>query len=99
MAARIVRRSFASPFVVTLAAALPMSACYVQPGPRTGASGTQSTAGHKTNHSNPPRPKPTGQQVPDQHPAEHSTTTAGHEQTPAGTGTVVANPPRPAPAP
>ncbi|MBA3453711.1 MAG: hypothetical protein H0T42_11520 [Deltaproteobacteria bacterium] len=98
MAARIVRRSFASPFVVTLAAALPMSACYVQPGPRTSGSGTQSTAVHgKTKHSNPPRP--TGQQVPHEQTPDHSTTNAGIEQTPAGTGTVVANPPRPAPVP
>jgi len=43
MAARSVRRAFASPFVVTLAAALPAAAaCYVQPasgpqGPRGGA--------------------------------------------------------------
>lgn len=52
MAARTVRRSFASPFVVTLAAALPMAACYVQPGPpRSGGSQqvpNQQTPDHST---------------------------------------------------
>jgi len=80
MAARSVRRSFASPFVVTLAAAaLPAAACYVQPGPRTAGNGAQVT----------------GDQVPNQQTPDHSTTTAGAEQAPPSTTTVISNPPRP----
>jgi len=87
MAARSVRRSFASPFVVTLAAALPAASCYVQPasgpqGPQTGAqtTGPTGTGGSPTD-------------TPD-----HATTTAGVEQAPAAGTTVIANPPRPTPA-
>ena len=105
MAARSVRRSFASPFVVTLAAALP-TACYVQPGPPVRSSGgggggspQVTTDENAPNHTNPPRP--TGETVPNQQTPDHSTTNAGAEQAPAGGGktVVIANPPRPAPAP
>ena len=51
MAARVVRRSFASPFVVTLAAALPAAACYVQPAPRTGGNGAQAPVQQPSDHS------------------------------------------------
>lgn len=101
MAARSVRRSFASPFVITLAAALPAAACYVQPGPqRSGGSGTHATGGGQSTgtpdepgHVNPPRPK--------QPPMENMPgTNAGAEQAPpAGNTTVIANPPRPGPVP
>lgn len=86
MAARIVRRSFASPFVITLAAAVPAAACYVQPGPqRSGGNGAQVTG--------------TGEQVPVQQPPDHNSTNAGVEQQPVGNTTAISNPPRPAPAP
>ena len=97
MAARIVRRSFASPFVVTLAAALPVAACYVQPGPRTAGNGAQVTGSEPEAHGNPPRP--TGDQVPNQQTPDHSTTTAGVEQAKPSNTTVISNPPRPLPAP
>ena len=97
MAARSVRRSFASPFVVTLAAALPAAACYVQPAPsRSGGGGAQVTDDeHAPNHTN--RPRPTGDQLPNTGAPDHSTTNAGVEQAPAGNTTVIANPPRPVP--
>lgn len=85
MSARTPRRSFASPFVVTLAAALPVAACYVQPGPpvRNAPNYTSS-------------PQQPGEQAPNTPTPDHSTTTAGVEQAPTTT-TVIANPPRPAP--
>lgn len=100
MAVRTVRRSFASPFVVTLAAAaLPAAACYVQPGPArspntggqhaTGSTGTGTT--DEPAHTNPPRPV--------QPPMENLPTTAGVEQASPSNTTVVSNPPRPLPAP
>lgn len=95
MAARVVRRSFASPFVVTLAAALPAAACYVQPAPRSGGNGSQVAQGEPQPHGNP-RP---GDRVANPQTPDHSTTNGGVEQAPRPTGTVVSNPPRPMPAP
>ncbi len=97
MSARVVRRSFASPFVVTLVAALPAAACYVQPNPRTGGNGAQVTESE-------PRPNgnssgPTGDQVANPQPGDHSTTNAGAEQAPPPNTTVISNPPRPAVSP
>lgn len=102
MSARIVRRSFASPFVVTLAAALPAAACYVQPAPTrpanttstTGTASEHGTAGtDEPGHTNPPRPQqPPMTNMP-------NTTNAGVEQAANPNTTVISNPPRPAPAP
>jgi hypothetical protein len=68
MAARSPRRSFASPFVVTLAASLPVAACYVQTRtpPPTHARGDspppQAQPDLPTHTENPPRPvQPTEQ--------------------------------------
>ncbi|MDB4961591.1 MAG: hypothetical protein JWP01_1590 [Myxococcales bacterium] len=71
MAARSPRRSFASPFVVTLAASLPVAGCYVQT--RTPAPAPTHTRGDGPapqeqavlTHSNPPRPSQ-GEEQPSQ---------------------------------
>jgi hypothetical protein len=87
MSARAPRRSFATPFVVTVAAALPATACYVETRPAPQAPADQ-TARPMTNVGT------TG-------PA--STSNAGVQPDPAPPPapppTVVANPPRPTTAP
>ncbi len=109
MSARLVRRTFASPFVITLAAAaIPAAACYVAPGPVPPRTNDQRTGGTEPSHDedapghvNPPRP--TGGDPAANMPApDHGSTTAGAEQAPPATGAkpvVIANPPRPTPAP
>lgn len=84
MAVRTVRRSFASPFVVTLAAALPAAACYVQPAssrPPTTAGERSAGTPDEPAHANPPRPK----QPPMENMPTGSTTNAGVEQSPRPT--------------
>lgn len=104
MSARLVRRTFASPFVVTLAAAaIPAAACYVQPspGPQAPRGGTTTQgADHDEDapgHVNPPRPT-SGDPAANMPAGDPKTTTAGAEQAPprAPAPVVIANPPRPA---
>ena len=85
MAARTPRRSFATPFVVTLAAA---PACYVQSAPPqqaqpqpVQAQPAQQPDNHPVVVANPPRPQPEPQTPP---PEDHPP--------------VIVNPPRPQPA-
>jgi len=111
MSARLVRRTFASPFVVTLAAAaIPTAACYVQPAPGAQAprstdhrdgSTRQTTDENAPNHTNPPRPT-TGDPAGTMPAPDHGATNAGVERAPPATGgkvVVIANPPRPVAAP
>ena len=69
MAARMPRRTFATPFVVTLAAA---PACYVQsapqPQPQPVVEQSQPTDSHPVVVSNPPRPQPDPQPAPSDPP-------------------------------
>lgn len=84
MAARSPRRSFASPFVVTLAAAVPVTACVVQSRP-----GTRSSTDSMGNPS-------TGQVSTTTTPPNATGGTATGPAAPGpGDTTVVANPPRP----
>jgi hypothetical protein len=80
MAARTPRRSFATPFVVTLAAA---PACYVQSAPPPAEPVPQQQAAPATVVANPPRPQPTPAVTNPPRPVEPPATT------------VVTNPPRP----
>jgi len=109
MSARLVRRTFASPFVVTLAAAaIPAAACYVQPapGPQAPRTSDHRTGGTAPNHDedapghvNPPRPT-SGDPAANMPAPDHGATNAGAEQAPPASGpkpVVIANPPRPQP--
>jgi hypothetical protein len=83
MAARTPRRSFATPFVITLAA---VPACYVQPSappPQPQAEPAQPPDSHPVVVTNPPRPQPEPATPPPQDPPNPS---------------VIHNPPRPQPA-
>lgn len=95
MAARAPRRSFASPFVLTLAASLPAAACYVQsqPGPRGGTPARDHTAGPT------PVRDHTSQPGDGARPPDHATTTAGAQPAPSPPVTTISNPPAPQPAP
>lgn len=106
MSARSIRRTFASPFVVTLAAAA-LPACYVQSRPATSqpaqppplasqpTEGTHTTHDHGTHTTPPPLAgSPSQPGTPTTPPPVHSTSNGGVH--PAGSTTVVvSNPPRP----
>lgn len=100
MSARSPRRSFATPFVVTLATAAPLAACHVQAGTRTTA-GPVATApasppprtGEIT-PTNPPRPQP-DREAPVSPRPPVATTGNGGVTTGPTTTPVIANPPRP----
>lgn len=88
MAARAPRRTFATPFVVTLAA---VPACYVQSSPQpqsqpVAQTDPQPTDSHPVVVSNPPRPQPQPQPPPQPQPQQPNPS-------------AIHNPPRPQPDP
>jgi hypothetical protein len=85
MAARSPRRSFATPFVVTLAGSAALAACFVEPAPRA----TQPQPNTTPTQVEPPQPAP--------HVVANPPMPAPEPAPAAPPPAVIANPPRPQP--